>query len=588
MGLRKLLGNNRGRYSIWQEAIAEPDGRSKTTLSNTSSLKKAQSVTMTKQKQAAPAELDTSVPDTGPVELDSAASESTIFRWESGKRGVRSGVGAGSIGGRERDSLVHQELDAESESLSLRTSQSQSQNQSQIQDQAESSERRTRKQSKDGDKEPNSSEDTSRQSTELEKPPAKPKSAIDNDLFIFDDIDAIPGFGRQFGIARTSIIREQEAKGVENQEPEPEPQPQAQPDMEQKSETKEKGKDFDTFLQQVDEELEALYTDYLNISGKQSAKPKFSWKPNFASAKSTNSSSKVEPGADACIICLEPFAGSVKAPPTVTAACQHSPSVCYGCLAKSIKHDLETKFWDEIKCPECKMLFIHEDVKKFADEATFERYDKLSFRHAVSADKNFIWCLECDFGQLHELGASQPQVRCLNCSSVSCFKHAIKWHDEFTCDEYDAVLWDPDSYKEIKAKNAAKGKDAKPKLEAMSKGSMKRAKRTEQFRQQQLHQAQKKAAKEKQENEAKEAKAKKESIKDDFKEKLELLKRRKEELEKSEKVVEKTTKRCPGCRWPIEKNEGCDHMTCEFPSFPFYFLLNPMFHSIYHLRGMGD
>jgi hypothetical protein len=191
-------------------------------------------------------------------------------------------------------------------------------------------------------------------------------------------MDAIPGFGRQFGIARTSIIREQEAKEAEKpgpeSEPEPEPKQKQDPEPEQTAGTKGKGKDFESFFQQVDEELEALYTDCLNISGKQNAKSKFSWKPGFIGATSAKAYTKVATGEDACIICLEPFASSVLAPPAVTMACQHPPSVCYGCLAKSIKHDLETKFWDEIKCPECKVLFTHEDVKKFADEATFERY----------------------------------------------------------------------------------------------------------------------------------------------------------------------------------------------------------------------
>ena len=41
------------------------------------------------------------------------------------------------------------------------------------------------------------------------------------------------------------------------------------------------------------------------------------------------------------------------------------------------------------------------------------------------------------------------------------------------------------------------------------------------------------------------------------------LKRRLKEEKASLAKVEGTTKKCPGCTWPIEKNQGCAHMTCE-------------------------
>lgn len=47
------------------------------------------------------------------------------------------------------------------------------------------------------------------------------------------------------------------------------------------------------------------------------------------------------------------------------------------------------------------------------------------------------------------------------------------------------------------------------------------------------------------------------------KEKNELMKRRQKEDTLSLATVKKTTKACPGCQWPIEKNEGCSHMTCK-------------------------
>ncbi|KAL4777135.1 hypothetical protein BDW60DRAFT_55720 [Aspergillus nidulans var. acristatus] len=396
---------------------------------------------------------------------------------------------------------------------------------------------------------------------------SRPMTGPDADILIFsDETDGIPLFGRQFGIAPTSIIRERKVK-------EPELELVIQPRPEQNTSPKSP----EAFLQQVDEELEALYTDYLKSSGKQRVTERTK---TVKKARKSGPRPKDEP--EACIICLEPFsADGVKAPDTLSIACQHTPSVCYICLSNSIKHDLETKFWDEIKCPQCQTLFIHEDIKRFADEETFTRYDRLSLRHALNADKNFVWCLECDFGQLHRRGTEQPLVICFNCSAQSCFKHAIRWHDGFGCDEYDAVLWDPDSYRAIKENNSG---GTRPNAEYLSKKNMQRAKKKEQKRQYKMHEAQKTAARKRQEEEAARVRERKaleqaqaqaaqgqeeedeepieEEVKDDFKEKIEMLKRRMREVELSMKKVEETTKRCPGCQWPIEKNDGCDHMTC--------------------------
>lgn len=47
------------------------------------------------------------------------------------------------------------------------------------------------------------------------------------------------------------------------------------------------------------------------------------------------------------------------------------------------------------------------------------------------------------------------------------------------------------------------------------------------------------------------------------------MKRRAKEEKLSVRTINATTKQCPGCQWPIEKNDGCSHMTCKsrFDSF---------------------
>jgi hypothetical protein len=48
------------------------------------------------------------------------------------------------------------------------------------------------------------------------------------------------------------------------------------------------------------------------------------------------------------------------------------------------------------------------------------------------------------------------------------------------------------------------------------------------------------------------------------KRKIEELRQKAKDEQASLQKVKETTKLCPGCQWPIEKNQGCEHMTCEF------------------------
>ncbi|PMD43841.1 hypothetical protein L207DRAFT_266620 [Hyaloscypha variabilis F] len=318
--------------------------------------------------------------------------------------------------------------------------------------------------------------------------------------------------------------------------------------------------------------------------------------------------SRSSPGS--CIICTEDFTGDVWPPALISMHCLHPPSVCCVCLEKYIKNELDSKIWNQIKCPECPIQLVYEDIKRLADEETFSRYDVLSFRSAMGTDKNFVWCQNCDFGQLHASGASQPIIRCLKCGHRSCFQHSVAWHDRLTCDEYDEMLADPDGFQsaidkeEAAAAGAAMARKLLEEEDALFARELEnRDRRMEEERQRQRHEEERKRAqaaqqveaqrireeqerakrrREQEEREriqqelerrqyeeeqrrvraAQQAQAERDRVNQERARQREEIKKRAREDKLSVAKVHATTKQCPGCRWPIEKNDGCSHMTC--------------------------
>lgn len=134
-----------------------------------------------------------------------------------------------------------------------------------------------------------------------------------------------------------------------------------------------------------------------------------------------------------------------------------------------------------------------------------------------------------------------------------------------TCAEYDSFLADPDNFTSSVDKSNAE-LEASQQLqkledEKVARDLIHKQRLDEQRRQRERHREEREREREGQREEAK----KKRFIWD-----REEAKRKIKEEKASLKVVEKTTKRCPGCQWPIEKNEGCAHMTCKFLSLILY------------------
>ncbi|KAK3904105.1 hypothetical protein C8A05DRAFT_13984 [Staphylotrichum tortipilum] len=272
-----------------------------------------------------------------------------------------------------------------------------------------------------------------------------------------------------------------------------------------------------------------------------------------------------------CIVCTDTKPVYEFPATTITKTCTHDPTTCNVCVAASIRVDLNHRLWNEIRCPECRETLEYDDVQRFADDETKERYQTLSFRTAISSSPNFIWCTSgCGYGQVHESGLAQPIVTCRLCAHRSCFHHRVAWHENLTCGEYDSLNADPDNFRsrfEVENEAAERAAEARRAQEdadrVFAQGLVAAEKRAVEEEREEKERRRRREAERERERKEKENRARKD------REMREAAVRRKKEEEASARTVKSVTKPCPGCKAPIQKNDGCAHMTCTWCNHAF-------------------
>lgn len=148
-----------------------------------------------------------------------------------------------------------------------------------------------------------------------------------------------------------------------------------------------------------------------------------------------------------CLVCGEKFGdGSeeVKRPsrPT-TSTCAHPADICTSCISSTISAHIDMRGAAiAVPCPvsTCSETLSRQDIKEWATEDVFARWDMLSLRETMRNDQGlFIWCQNpaCYSGQLHAEGADQPIVTCVRCGEKTCFNHNVVYHEGQTCKQYE-------------------------------------------------------------------------------------------------------------------------------------------------------
>ena len=297
-----------------------------------------------------------------------------------------------------------------------------------------------------------------------------------------------------------------------------------------------------------------------------------------------------------CVICAESFPRSRFPPDRITAACTHDAQTCLDCLASHIDAQLDMQKGVQIPCPECQAILSHSDVQTFATATAFEKYDNMTLQVGMQAEPNFRWCPTpgCEVGQVHDGGDEDPLIKCVGCHAKSCFRHRAPWHDGKTCLEVDnedrqpttettdslslhslsrfnlrqlysrSYLIEVGGVRRPETKQETKDRKLAARLHKETEKERRKQERRDRTREQQRRNAE-----EQREADARrdaEARARQVEVQRKNAEAEETARRKRLEERVTAATVHAVTKACPGqgCGWRIQKNEGCDHMTCKY------------------------
>ncbi|CAB4381945.1 unnamed protein product [Rhizophagus irregularis] len=130
----------------------------------------------------------------------------------------------------------------------------------------------------------------------------------------------------------------------------------------------------------------------------------------------------------------------------ITSKCTHKIVICVECVNKIIEKSINEKQSIEITCPTpgCNKSMDRNDVLNIATKEIFERYDELSYKHAIQKIPEFRWCQAFrGSGQVHE--GKDPLFICEGCGAKSCYVHKVIWHEDQTCEQYEKSISRSDS-----------------------------------------------------------------------------------------------------------------------------------------------
>ncbi|KAI4836058.1 RCC1/BLIP-II protein, partial [Aureobasidium sp. EXF-8845] len=117
----------------------------------------------------------------------------------------------------------------------------------------------------------------------------------------------------------------------------------------------------------------------------------------------------------------------------------HDPNSCKKCFNRYIVGHIDSGH-ARITCVECSERLRYKDIQAIVSKTSLKKYDKVLTKAFVEDDVDFHYCMsaKCKSGQIHIGGEDTPMFTCHACEHMHCIQCDIPWHAGETCDEYQA------------------------------------------------------------------------------------------------------------------------------------------------------
>ncbi|CAG8561730.1 2005_t:CDS:2 [Cetraspora pellucida] len=263
-----------------------------------------------------------------------------------------------------------------------------------------------------------------------------------------------------------------------------------------------------------------------------------------------------------CTICTEDV--GIKIFLNITEQCSHHSNICSECVRKYIKHEIENNRKFKISCPAagCDKILSEENIKRFASEEIFKRYEQSTLNSASSQIPTFQSCLNpnCESGRDHYNGDKVPIMTCNSCGQKSDKEHRQREEERRRDEEFRGQ--DKERRRREKDEHKRQKEDEK-RLTKLQKNEDKRLSKLQKDEDKRLSKLKKDEDKRLSKLQKDEDKRLSKLQKDEEKRLSKLQKDEQKTLQNESESYVNQLKLCPKCMSKVEKNDGDGHTTCK-------------------------